>query len=1142
MAAQITSISIYLPSGEEFATVDIGGEAEKVSELMKSDYIQLDWNDVAGTTIDAGAWITWAGQKYKLLEPYIPEQVDERQWRYRPKFQAKSMCWAKVPYFHYNDSEANPAKEPDWSLTGTASAHILSICAALEREGEGTYTAEVDTSFDGTETIEFTSTDILSALSSVATTFDGEWLVDEASATIYFMKRIYIGDSIALTVGENVGVPSLSESKTSYYNVFYPYGSTRNITQDVQGANVNTLINKRLTLNPDIYPNGCIDTREDPAKEPAYTKFLTYEDIYPSAHLQISDDDNGLRARLMYRLDDSDNPSPLVIGTNADGSPIYDQYVVWYFRAKYTDTGEEFTIKDPTTYSEDNPTGELISGKTLSVQFTDGLLNGREFELRYISTEETLAGQTFPSLGIEAPDFKTYPGDFEIKHIEDGTLIIPTMVTGGIHPQVGDGLKLFNLRMPAEYTTSAQTDLETEAMKTIDEEYRVDLNNYTVKSNQPLFAEGGGPKLAIGQSVRYTNGSYRYDTRVIKLTIALDSVNLCEQEVVLGNDKVKGSTTTLKETVESINRNVETIAAVNSLTESLQQSYARTQQIMLDGFRRIGNMWKFDENRTNTIYSPYNVYSTKSVSALGYAESSGEDGSGDGASSEELEAVKADVATNKQDISELREIATNVSGAVEIATNGVATNAQAIEEVRATAEAASNGADTALEKIEALGDSVDSNTDSIAAVKTTAEAASSKADSAFSTASTAYLTATALKDSKGKADGIATLDSEGLIPASELPPDNIVYFYEVGGVEVQSGKFTAFDTKVYKTDLCYNDEDYRFYLRVVAISSGEAAYYGSWTGADDFGPLDGDGRIPSRNRDIYVSRSSECVYRWAGDELTLIGTTLALGYTSATAFPGDKGKELQSSVADASAAATAAQSTADTASAATTTLSNRCTALESDVATLKAASSDAELSALYGNVFIHYHNQWSEPTMARLSNWAALAKAGMVADGVLLVSDGRYIVIAPDEPSTMTFGTADTVWSGGGKALATAVLDYNGESNTATLSENDSYNGEEYAAGYCHSYSHGGISAGNWWLPSLGELLIICANIEKINYALALIGGTALAYGSSDIYVSSTEQGGWYQWGIQPISLYSLKRRKTTTYNRVRPITTIYRT
>lgn len=86
---------------------------------------------------------------------------------------------------------------------------------------------------------------------------------------------------------------------------------------------------------------------------------------------------------------------------------------------------------------------------------------------------------------------------------------------------------------------------------------------------------------------------------------------------------------------------------------------------------------------------------------------------------------------------------------------------------------------------------------------------------------------------KGQADGVAELDSTGKVPASQLPS--------------------------------YVDDVVEYDNRAAFPEDGE------------------DGKI-------YIAKDTNLTYRWSGSQYVEISPSLALGETSSTAFPGDKGK------------------------------------------------------------------------------------------------------------------------------------------------------------------------------------------------------------------------------------------------------------
>lgn len=105
----------------------------------------------------------------------------------------------------------------------------------------------------------------------------------------------------------------------------------------------------------------------------------------------------------------------------------------------------------------------------------------------------------------------------------------------------------------------------------------------------------------------------------------------------------------------------------------------------------------------------------------------------------------------------------------------------------------------------------------------------------------------------GKANGVATLDNAGKVPAAQLPSyvDDVIEGYYSGG------KF-------------YTSKD----------SSGNYS-----------------GVITGETGKIYVNLNDSKTYRWSGTAYAVISETLALGETSSTAYPGNKGAANASDIA-----------------------------------------------------------------------------------------------------------------------------------------------------------------------------------------------------------------------------------------------------
>ena len=199
-----------------------------------------------------------------------------------------------------------------------------------------------------------------------------------------------------------------------------------------------------------------------------------------------------------------------------------------------------------------------------------------------------------------------------------------------------------------------------------------------------------------------------------------------------------------------------------------------------------------------------------------------------------------------------------------------------------------------------------------------------------------------------------------------------------------------------------------------------------------------------------------------------------------------------------------------------------------------------DLNAMNDGVFIMFHRKSDNyPLAVKPHKWASYQNSGEIAEGVMVVEVGKILVVAPTE-ATVTWSSAAV--SAGGKTTTdrlTALDDWSGKDNTAAQVTHSECKTESYAPGFCASYERvnangQGLTAGRWWLPSLGELMMIYANMRKINYALSLINGaTQLA---ETAYWSSTEYSTTNAWGLHLGNGYAGYNTKATYQFGVRPV------
>lgn len=201
----------------------------------------------------------------------------------------------------------------------------------------------------------------------------------------------------------------------------------------------------------------------------------------------------------------------------------------------------------------------------------------------------------------------------------------------------------------------------------------------------------------------------------------------------------------------------------------------------------------------------------------------------------------------------------------------------------------------------------------------------------------------------------------------------------------------------------------------------------------------------------------------------------------------------------------------------------------------KAVTDGLDLNAIEDGIFIMYHRAGDNyPLMVKPNQWPGLESGGEVADGVVIFEGGRHLVVAPTQADALSWSSAavqadspnygnDDNYAAevsGNNRLA-AMLDFNGRQHTDAVirASSDAHvtNTAAYAPGYCRLYSRAnskgkGLTAGYWWLPSVGELLMMYANKTKINYALSLIKGAQQL--DTNWYWASTEGSSALAWRL----------------------------
>lgn len=316
------------------------------------------------------------------------------------------------------------------------------------------------------------------ALKELAEKVGVEWWFDGETLNL---SRCEWGSAVVLGSGE--GLTSLEQDKADnvkFYTRLFPIGSSRNIDRERYGASRLQLPGgaKYLDMGDLVHKYGVIHHYEQEA----------FSGIYPRRVGVVS----SVRSREVQ---------------DSDGKP----YTIYYFK----DNGLTF---DPNAYE--------IGGLVKHVSFQEG---------------SELAGLGTDNDHYFEVNFDSETREFEIITIwpydDDRQLPGDTLV-----PKPGDKYILWNIRMPDEYYTLAETEFQS-AVEEYNRKHTQDVSRYKAPTDH-VWIEETGTELEVGRRVRLKSQEYfpRLGYRESRITRISRSVNLPSQMDIEISDALSSGT------------------------------------------------------------------------------------------------------------------------------------------------------------------------------------------------------------------------------------------------------------------------------------------------------------------------------------------------------------------------------------------------------------------------------------------------------------------------------------------------------------------------------------------------------------------------------------------------------------------------
>lgn len=425
-------ITIYGSDGTEKCKIEPGSSSQQDKVLQGDNVLTLSFTHYAFLELDVNDWCEFEGERYWLMEKYLPKEKNKGEWQYDVKLYGVESLVKRFLVLNNTDGQS----EAVFTLTAPARDHVRLIVECINNGMDNTTNWKVGEVVETENlTIDYEGTYCDEALKKVAEAAETEWWTEGSTVNVSRCER---GEELTLRYGESLtGLERDEADNVKFYTRLFPIGSSRNIDAEKYGHSRLQLPDGKKYVDMDglVAKYGVIHHYEQDA----------FSGIYPRRVGTVGS----------VRQEDT---------KDTDGNP----FTIYYFK----DDGLTF---DPNDYE--------IAGLVKHVVFENGELAGRDFEVNYDSKTK------------EFEIITTWPYDDDTQ-LPGGSLV----------PKEGDEYILWNIRMPDEYYTLAEQELE-EAVEQYNAKHCVDASVYKAPTN-PKWVERTGAELYVGRRVRLESAEF----------------------------------------------------------------------------------------------------------------------------------------------------------------------------------------------------------------------------------------------------------------------------------------------------------------------------------------------------------------------------------------------------------------------------------------------------------------------------------------------------------------------------------------------------------------------------------------------------------------------------------------------------------
>jgi len=293
------AITIYNKDGEVKMVVAADESSTQTKEVGGDNVLALSWTGHEYVKLDVNDYAEFEGERYWMMEKYMPEMRNRREWRYDVKMYGVESMAKRFLVLQTVDGDA----EPVFVLTAPVREHVELIADCLNR-GMNTEDWKVG-EVVGTENVvmEYEGTTCSEALAQLAEKAGTEGWIE--GQTLNVCECVQGGEDDVVELGYGEGLTSLVADVAENANFFtrlYPIGSSRNIVAEDYGHNRLLLPGGRKYVDVEGLADdyGVIERYEKDAFEGVYPR---YEGTVEGVRYETKKDAEGKNFRVYYIKD-----------------------------------------------------------------------------------------------------------------------------------------------------------------------------------------------------------------------------------------------------------------------------------------------------------------------------------------------------------------------------------------------------------------------------------------------------------------------------------------------------------------------------------------------------------------------------------------------------------------------------------------------------------------------------------------------------------------------------------------------------------------------------------------------------------------------------------------------------------------------